>query len=263
MVEPDHEVADTISSIFHIQPVSFTGQSSGPLDAIVLATKSMHNQLSDMHGPASAASATSASGPAEISRQLFDAALQRVHDDGTRLVLWVDTNNAAEAFCKELARQKVATYDGNVGNLGAPWFGSWFFVRHHWLLDGLPPDCAMDWRYGISAFGGPSWLHDTPKGNRTDGQLLDAPGMEVFVGYGADHNPKVGVSGCLIPYGKGQIVFYCLPQMVRSLKPGNFAISPVICDRLLGNALRPVPTSPPAQPDFTPELLSKAGVVNP
>jgi beta-galactosidase len=130
-------------------------------------------------------------------------------------------------------------YDGCVGNLNAPWFGSWFFVRKHWLLDGLPTDCAIDWRYGVSAFGGPAWTKEKPPGNRTDGQLLDAPGMEVAIGFGADHNTKVGTSGCVIPYGKGQIVFYCLPQLVRSLNPGDFAISPVVCRRLLGNALRP------------------------
>lgn len=45
--------------------------------------------------------------------------------------------------------------------------------------------------------------------------------------------------GCVIPHGKGQIVLYCLPQLVRSLQPGDFAISPVIAQRLLGNALRP------------------------
>jgi hypothetical protein len=48
----------------------------------------------------------------------------------------------------------------------------------------------------------------------------------------------VGTSGCVIPYGHGQIILYCLPQLVRSLQPGDFAINPVICRRLLGNALR-------------------------
>ena len=112
----------------------------------------------------------------------------------------------------------------------------------------------MDWRYGISAFGGPTWLHDVPAHNRTDGQLLDAPGIEVVVGYGADHNTKVGVSGCVIPYGKGQIVFYCLPDLVTGLKPGNFAISSVVADRLLGNALRTSTAVEPVTPDFTPQV---------
>ena len=133
------------------------------------------------------------------------------------------------------------TYSGLVGNLGAPWFGTWYFVRQHWLLDGLPVDCAMDWRYGVSAFNGPTWLHSDPRGTDTDGLLLDAPGMEVFAGYGADHNTKVGMAGCVIPYGKGRIVLYCLPQLARSLQPGNFAMSDVVAQRLLNNALQPSP----------------------
>ena len=63
--------------------------------------------------------------------------------------------------------------------------------------------------------------------------------MEVFIGFGADHNTKVGVGGCLIPYGKGQIVLYCIPNLVQSLKPGAFALNQIICQRLLGNTLRP------------------------
>jgi len=251
VAEPDHEVSDTLTNLFHATPVPYEGAStSGPLDAIVIATKSSKNEL-DANGAASSSAGTEKT---QVSQALMEDALKRVRDDGTRLVLWPDTNASAEAFCKELASAGVAKYDGYVGNLGAPWFGSWFFVRQHWLLDGLPSDCAVDWRYGISAFGGPSWLHDVPRDNRTDGQLLDAPGMEVAIGYGADHNTKVGVSGCVIPYGKGQIVFYCLPDLVRGLKAGDFAISPVIDDRLLGNAVRPVSELKPSNPDFTPQI---------
>jgi hypothetical protein len=228
VLEPDQEVTKTLTDIFHVTPGKLSDASdSTPLDAIVLATKGGNNELF--------------SSPSTITKEIFDGALKRVHDDGTRLVLWPDSNSRSEAFAKELAKRDIVKYDGYVGNLGAPWFGSWFFVRNHWLLDGLPTDCAMDWRYGISAFSGPTWLHDNPPGSRTDGQLLDAPGMEVFVGFGADHNVKVGVSGCVIPYGKGQIVYYCLPELVQSLQPGDFAISPVICQRMLGNALRAAP----------------------
>jgi hypothetical protein len=105
------------------------------------------------------------------------------------------------------------------------------------LLNGLPVNCAMDWRYGISAFGGAEWLEEKPAGTSTEGLLLDGHGIEAAVGFGADHNTHVGLSGCVIPYGKGEIVLYCLPQMIRSLDPGNFAMNRVICERLLGNAL--------------------------
>ncbi len=227
VAESHSEVAATLYDLFRVRPMRCADLQAGQhVDAIIFAPQNLGSDLSD-------------DSSSVVNHHLFDDALRRVREDGTRLVLWLDTSSGAEAFAKELARQKIATYGGPVGNLDAPWFGSWFFVRKHRLLDGLPVDCAMDWRYGISAFAGPAWLQETPGGNHTDGQLLDAPGMEVFIGYGADHNPRVGVSGCLIPYGKGQIVYYCLPQMVRSLQPGNGAISPVICQRLLGNALRP------------------------
>lgn len=260
VVEPGQEVAKTLTDVFHVTPVKLADtQASTTLDAIVLATKLGGSDLYAQPPLPKNAKPGEQRAPAEITREVFANALQRVHDDGTRLVLWPDNNQRAEAFAKELAKANVITYSGTVGNLGAPWFGSWNFVRKHWLLDGLPVDCAMDWRYGISAFNGPSWLHEDPKGTNCDGMLLDAPGLDVFVGYGADHNTKVGTGGCVIPYGKGQIVFYCLPQLVRSLIPGNFALSPVIADRLLGNALRPVPAAGAAggaasQPDFSVSL---------
>jgi beta-galactosidase len=220
LVESSDEISNTLSDVFHVTPIAFSDSNPpGHLDAIVLSTK--RRELAP-----------------KISDAVFDAALNRVKNDGTRLVLWPDNDNCADAFAKALEKRHIVSYSGFVGNLGAPWFGSWFFVRKHWLLDGLPADCAMDWRYGISAFNGPSWLHSEPGGTDTEGLLIDAPGMEAFVGYGADHNTKVGISGCVIPYGKGKIVLYCLPQLVRSLQPGNFAISPVIAQRLLGNALR-------------------------
>lgn len=242
VVEPGQEVTKTLTEVFHAQPVKLSEVApTTRLDAIVLATKLGGSSLYDAPQlPKDAPPNTPRPAP-ELTKEIFENALKRVHDDGTRLLLWADNNSRAEAFAKELAKAKVVTYGGYVGNLGAPWFGSWNFVRKHWLLEGLPVDCAMDWRYGMSAFGGQSWLHEDPKGSRTDGQILDAPGMEVFVGFGADHNPKVGTAGCVIPYGKGQIVYYCLPQLVRSLEPGEVAINPVIARKLLGNALRSAP----------------------
>jgi hypothetical protein len=232
VAEQGQQVSTTLRDVFHVTPVTFSETpASTRLDAIIFAPSSNRREL------ARNGSAKPAAG--EITAEMFQQALGRVRDEGTRLVLWPDNDMAAEAFAKELAAQNVVKYSGPVGNLNAPWFGSWFFVRKHWLLDSLPADCAMDWRYGISAFNGPEWLKERPGGSVTQGFLLDAPGMEAVVGFGADHNPKVGVSGCVIPWGKGRIVFYCLPQMVESLRPGNFAMSRVICQRLLGNALRP------------------------
>lgn len=231
VLEPNDEVSKTLHEIFHVKPAKFSVDAvTNRFDSIILASKFNHQDLrnaSEIHGGT------------EVSKEAFKAALDWVHNDGTRLVLWPDNNRAAEAFAKELGKLNVVKYSGNVGNLNAPWFGSWNFVRKHSLLEGLPVDCAMDWRWGVSAFNGPEWLQEKPDGSVTDGYLIDAPGMETFIGFGADHNTHVGVAGCMIPYGKGQIVFYSLPQLVTSLVPGNHGTHPAVAQRLLGNALRP------------------------
>ena len=232
VLEPNDEVDKTLRGIFHATPAKFSAtDTTNHFDAIVLASKFNRQDLQNTNA---------LKNPSEISREVFKAALDQVHDNGTRLVLWADNNRVAEAFAKELGKLNVVKYSGNVGNLNAPWFGSWNFVRKHSLLEGLPVDCATDWRWGMSAFNGPEWLREKPGGSVTDGYLIDAPGMETFIGFGADHNTKIGVAGCVIPYGKGQIVFYSLPQLVTSLQPGDYGTHYAVAQRLLGNALRPV-----------------------
>jgi len=260
LVESDNELANTLKDAWGVVPQKLSDIDPGKhLDAIVLSTKMATNDLFKSGKPVTnepvsqnlipegqAASgqaktvATAVQTQSGISIADFDEALKRVKNDGTRLVLWPDNDRGADAFAKELAKRNIVKYTGKVGNLGAPWFGTWFFVRRHWLLDGLPTDCAMDWRYGISAFGGPEWLKESPKGTNTDGLMIDGEGVEGVVGFGADHNPKVGLSACVIPYGKGQIILYCLPQLVASLQTkGDFAINRTICKRLLANSLQP------------------------
>jgi len=260
LVESDKELSQVLKDKWHIEAQKLTGLSPDKrVDAIVLSTKLAGNDLFKALPPVSNAPVSqnlvpeaqpALSGEAKtniivprtqsgITAAEFDEALKRVKNDGTRLILWPDNDRGADAFAKELAKRDIVKYAGKVGNLGAPWFGTWFFVRRHWLLNGLPVDCAMDWRYGISAFGGPEWLKESPKGTNTDGLLLDGTGVEAVVGFGADHNPKVGLSGCVIPYGKGEIILYCLPQLVQSLQAkGDFAINRVICERLLANTLQ-------------------------
>jgi beta-galactosidase len=258
LIESDNELAHTLKDEWNVDPQKLNDVPADKhLDVIVLSTKIATNDLFKAGTPITNAPISqnlipegqAASGQAKtvatavqtqsgISPEEFEEALKRVKNDGTRLVLWPDNDRGADAFAKELAKRDIIKYSGKVGNLNAPWFGSWYFVRKHWLLDGLPTDCAMDWRYGITAFGGPEWLKESPKGTNTDGLLIDGKGIEAVIGYGADHNPKVGMSGCVIPYGKGQIILYCLPQLVQSLQTkGDFAINRIICERLLANSL--------------------------
>jgi beta-galactosidase len=244
VLEPNNEVMKTLTDALKATPTKLAdAKPDTRLDVIVIATKLGGSDLYGAPPKPKNAKPTDPRPPAEITKEAFADALRRCHDDGTRLVLFPDNNQRAEAFAKALAKANVVTYNGNVGNLGAPWFGNWDFVRKHWLVEGLPADCALDWRWGMSSFNGPAWLHEDP-GTHCDGMLLDAPGLETFIGYSGDHNTKVGGTGWLIPDGKGQIVLYELPQLVKSLQPGNFAISAPVAQRLLGNALRPDASNP-------------------
>jgi hypothetical protein len=116
--------------------------------------------------------------------------------------------------------------------------GSWYFVRNHWLFDGLPVNCDLGWQYQI------------PQQNQDIGALLlnPVPGkpMEVMVGYGRDHESAVGIGDSVIHYGRGLIVLPCLPALRDALVSTGTDITQPVALRLLGNALRPQPgTLPP------------------
>ena len=143
VVESEHEVTKVLTDTFHLKPMALAEVPvSNHLDAIILSTKSMARELRKSGDATNAApSRRNNTGP-QILQSDFDAALERVKNEGTRLVLWPDNNQSADVFARALGNRHIVKYDGVVGNLDAPWFGSWFFVRKHWLLDGLPQRIA-------------------------------------------------------------------------------------------------------------------------
>jgi hypothetical protein len=151
--------------------------------------------------------------------------LKRAHDDGTRVVIVANDKDGGDIgeACQELASEKIATYTGMPGVSDAPWMGRWYFAKTHWLLAGLPSDCVLDWPYQIAS------------GN---GVYLDAPGIEGVIGYGINHNPNPALGGAVIPFGKGQIVFVCLPGLAPSFISGRaMGLQPITATRLIYNAL--------------------------
>jgi beta-galactosidase len=162
---------------------------------------------------------------------LFAAALRQVHDSGARLVIWPDRGGEALAAAKLLAEQKIVQVNGSVGNCRAAWMGTWYFVRQNPIFDGLPVDTALDHRYELPH-----------QGTGEDGLLLDAAGMQVFVGYGRDHDPTLGIGLCVIPYGKGRIVLSSIGSEVAGLGDSATSLPRPIALRLLSNAVRmPLP----------------------
>jgi hypothetical protein len=110
------------------------------------------------------------------------------------------------------------------GGDGTPWIGHWYFGRKHWLLDGLPSDCVLDWQYQA--------------GDDGDGLVIDAPGMEAVIGYGKNPGPNLGLDAVVIPVGQGQIVLLALSGLSDAFidgDPKGFALP--TAQRMIYNAL--------------------------
>ncbi len=152
------------------------------------------------------------------------AALARVHDDGTRLVLLTSGGGDAADAAAALAKQNILTYSGEAGAPGPSWLGFWYFGRKHWLLDGLPSDCVLDWPYQIGS------------GN---GLFLSGSNVQAVIGYGKNHDPKIGIGAAVVTYGRGQIVLLDLPGLERAFSAGDGSgFQPVTAKRIIYNALR-------------------------
>ena len=150
--------------------------------------------------------------------------LPRVHDDGTRLVLLTSGGDDATAAAAALADQNLVTFTGAAGDPGPSWLGFWYFGRKHWLLDGLPSDCVLDWPYQIG------------NGN---GLFIRGPNVDAVIGYGKNHDTKIGIGAAVISDGRGQIVLLDLPGLERAFSAGDGGnFQPATAKRMIYNALR-------------------------
>ncbi len=116
-------------------------------------------------------------------------------EEGTPLLAIPEGENAYLKYAKELGNAGAFKYLGDVGNTRAPWMGSWYFVRKFPVMEGLPVDQAMKSYYQVPA-------------ENTDGILLNGKGVDVFIGYGRDHDRNIGAAAFTAHLGKGKILFY-------------------------------------------------------
>jgi len=161
--------------------------------------------------------------------EIVAAALKQVRNHGARLVIVPENAAGTLMLAAALGDAGVWKFNGSVGPADAIWMGSWYFVRKHWLFDGLPTGCSMDWHYQV------------PVSENADGLLLSVPGLEVAAGYGRDHRAEIGIGAGVAPCGKGQVVFFSLPGMASALngKPDGMACP--VATRLLLNSLSAKP----------------------
>jgi hypothetical protein len=161
--------------------------------------------------------------PGEYWRPDLAAAIERARRDGTRVVLLTGGGDDADEVGAYLTDQGLLTGAAGVGASGPSWMGFWFFGKKHWLLDGLPSDCVLDWPYQIG------------HGN---GLMLTGRGVDAVIGYGKDHDPNVGIAVATIRCGQGQIVLLAIPGLLNSFLDANTeGFHPVTARRLMFNAL--------------------------
>jgi beta-galactosidase len=154
---------------------------------------------------------------------LDEAVLARVRRGASLLVL-PEGQEAVEAYARRLAEAGAFQFRAAVGESRAPWMGSWCFSRKHPVLDGLPADQAMKSDYQIPVDG-------------TSGVIVDGRDVDVFIGYGRDHDRNVGAAGLAARLGQGRVLFFGLP-ILAGLKGTGDGLQPVMAARLVSNALK-------------------------
>jgi hypothetical protein len=115
--------------------------------------------------------------------------IQRVHDDGTTLLIL----DRADTWMNLITNNTAAKFDGSFV-IGTTWLGGLYFVRSHPLFNDLPVNTAMSWPYQAVVRNGRART-----GLRLEGEELVAGAWH---SYPMDLGTAVGV----IPCGKGKIV---------------------------------------------------------
>jgi hypothetical protein len=115
--------------------------------------------------------------------------IQRVHDDGTTLLIL----DRADTWMDLITNNTAVTYNGSFV-IGTAWLGGLHFVREHPLFKGLPVNTAMSWPYQAVVRNGRSRT-----GLRLEGEELVAGAWH---SYPMDLGTAVGIIRC----GKGKII---------------------------------------------------------
>jgi beta-galactosidase len=154
---------------------------------------------------------------------LDDSVLMKVRRGASLLVL-PEGEDAVAGYARRLAEAGVIQFRGLVGEARAPWMGSWCFSRPHPVLEGLPSGQTMKSEYQIPLEG-------------TAGVLVDGRDLDVFIGYGRDHDRNIGAAAFSVRLGRGKVLFFGLP-VLAALKGRPDAIQPVLLKRLLANTFK-------------------------
>lgn len=138
--------------------------------------------------------------PGELAPEVLGA-VQR----GLPLLVLAPEDGLADGVARQLADLGLFKYEGQVGNLRAPWMGNWNVLRAHPVFDGIPADMAA----GV-------W-HQIP-GQPSNGLNIDGDGIEVIAAYSRDHDRRLGASSFAVKKAGAKLLFHRMPDMTAPLQ---------------------------------------------
>jgi hypothetical protein len=135
----------------------------------------------------------------------IDTAVLEAVKAGTPLLALVPEDGLADGVARQLSALDLFTYEGQVGDLRAPWMGNWNYLRAHPLFDGIPADMAT----GV--------LHQV-EGEASNGLLVDGEGVAVIAGYSRDHDRRNGAATLIARRAGMRVAVHRMPDMVAPLQ---------------------------------------------
>lgn len=136
----------------------------------------------------------------ELSPEVLEAVRK-----GMPLLALVPEDGLADGVAKQLSALGLFAYEGQVGNLRAPWMGNWNYLRAHPLFDGIPADCAT------------SIFHQV-EGQPSNGLLVEGEGVEIVAAYSRDHDRRNGAATLIARAHGMHAVVHRMPDMVQPLQ---------------------------------------------
>jgi len=124
---------------------------------------------------------------------------------GTPLLAFVPEDGLADGVARQLSALGLFSYEGQVGDLRAPWMGNWNYLRAHPLFDGIPTDLAT----GV--------LHQI-EGEASNGLIVDGEDVEVIAGYSRDHDRRNGAATLIARHAGMRVAVHRMPDMVAPLQ---------------------------------------------
>jgi beta-galactosidase len=144
----------------------------------------------------------------QIPGQLAEEVLSALRA-GTPLLAIIPDDSLADGVSKQLAALGAFAYNGQVGDLRAPWMGNWLFVRDHATFSSLPVNRILG-------------VHYQSHGRSSNGLLIEraagADDPEVVMGYSRDHDRQIGAASFACKIGSTPLLVHRAPGFSAPLQ---------------------------------------------